>query len=87
MTEQEYIVPITTFHSGATVNPVKTIPIMEEGKSALMKLNNERGLGFDDFDLNFYTDLFKVCVCIYSYYYYYFFVCEGSIRRRGGGDG
>jgi phosphoribosylformylglycinamidine synthase len=69
MTEQEYIVPITTFHNGASVTPVKTIPIMEEGKSALMKLNNERGLGFDDFDINFYTDLFKVC--IYSYYFLY----------------
>jgi phosphoribosylformylglycinamidine synthase len=66
MTEQEYITPITTFHNGVTaVSPVKTIPIMEEGKSALMKLNTERGLGFDDFDINFYTDLFKVCMCIF----------------------
>lgn len=61
MTEEEYSAPVTSFHSGATVNPVTTVPIMEEGKVALMRINNERGLGFDDFDLNFYTDLFKVC--------------------------
>ena len=60
MTEEEYYEPVTSFDSGATVVPVMTVPIMEEGKEALMRINNERGLGFDDFDLNFYTDLFKV---------------------------
>lgn len=63
MTEEEYYEPVTSFDSGVTVVPVMTVPIMEEGKEALMRINNERGLGFDDFDLNFYTDLFKVSAC------------------------
>lgn len=36
------------------------VDIMQEGRKALEKINEERGLGFDDFDLDFYTDLFKV---------------------------
>jgi len=60
MTEEEYVEPITTFESGATVKPVVMVPIMTEGRDALVKINNERGLGFDDFDLDFYTDMFKV---------------------------
>ena len=63
MTEEEYTEPLTTFESGAKVEPVVFVPIMEEGRAALEKINKERGLGFDDFDLDFYTDLFKVsCV-------------------------
>ena len=65
MTEEEYAEPITTFESGATVKPVVRVPIMTEGREALVRINNERGLGFDDFDLDFYTDMFKVRgVCV-----------------------
>ena len=60
MTEEEYKVPLTTFDSGAHPEPVQTIPIMEEGRAALEKVNEERGLGFDDWDLDYYTKLFKV---------------------------
>jgi phosphoribosylformylglycinamidine synthase len=60
MTEQEYTAPLTTFDSGAQAKPVRTIRIMEEGRAALEALNNEMGLGFDDHDLDYYTDLFKV---------------------------
>ena len=60
MTEEEYHEPVTSFDSGVAVVPVMTVPIMEEGREALMRINDERGLGFDDFDLHFYTDLFKV---------------------------
>ena len=60
MTEEEYLKPLTTFESGATTKPVVRVPIMEEGRKALERINKEMGLGFDDFDLNFYTDLFKV---------------------------
>ena len=60
MTEEEYATPISTFDSGAKVEPVVRVPIMEEGRSALEKINKERGLGFDDFDLDYYTQLFKV---------------------------
>ena len=60
MTEQEYQEPLTTFDSGASAAPVRTIPIMIEGRAALERINQEMGLGFDDFDLDYYTNLFKV---------------------------
>lgn len=60
MTEQEYEKPLETFDSGAHREPVVTVPIMSEGRAALEKINAERGLGFDDFDLDYYTNLFKV---------------------------
>jgi phosphoribosylformylglycinamidine synthase len=65
MTEEEYITPLTTFDNGAEALPVQTVPIMEQGRAALERINEEKGLGFDDFDLDYYTKLFKVCkLCI-----------------------
>ena len=64
MTEQEYHVPITSFETGGVPEPVKIINIMEEGREALENINNERGLGFDAFDLDYYYNLFKVCVYV-----------------------
>lgn len=60
MTEEEYNIPLTSFANGATASPTKIIPIMEQGRAALEKFNEEKGLGFDDFDLDYYTKLFKV---------------------------
>lgn len=60
MTEEEYTEPLKSFDSGAQPKPVRTIPIMKEGRAALEKINKEMGLGFDDFDLDYYTHLFKV---------------------------
>jgi phosphoribosylformylglycinamidine synthase len=60
MTEEEYGKPLSTFDTGATPKPVRTIPIMTEGRVALEKINKEMGLGFDDFDLDYYTKIFKV---------------------------
>lgn len=60
MTEEEYPKPLSTFESGAVTKPVRTVPIMERGRKALEEINNEMGLGFDDFDLDYYTNLFKV---------------------------
>jgi phosphoribosylformylglycinamidine synthase len=61
MTEEEYTSALISFESGKQPEPVKTVPIMEQGRKALEAINNERGLGFDEFDLDYYTDLFKVC--------------------------
>jgi phosphoribosylformylglycinamidine synthase len=58
MTEQEYVIPLTTFEGGVTTKPVTTIPIMSEGRKALEQINKDMGLGFDDFDLDYYTNLF-----------------------------
>ena len=60
MTEEEYTSKLTSFDSGAVTAPTKTIPIMTHGRSALESINEEMGLGFDDFDLDYYTKLFKV---------------------------
>eukprot|EP00559_Dactyliosolen_fragilissimus_P000909 CAMPEP_0184855730 /NCGR_PEP_ID=MMETSP0580-20130426/866_1 /TAXON_ID=1118495 /ORGANISM="Dactyliosolen fragilissimus" /LENGTH=1315 /DNA_ID=CAMNT_0027350309 /DNA_START=32 /DNA_END=3979 /DNA_ORIENTATION=+ len=60
MTEQPYDKPIETFDTNVETKGVKTIPIMEEGRTALERVNAEMGLGFDDFDLDYYTNLFKV---------------------------
>lgn len=60
MTQEEYSTALTTFESGAHAEPVKTVPIMKKGREALEEINEERGLGFDDFDLDYYTNLFKV---------------------------
>lgn len=60
MTQEEYPTPLATFQTGLQPKPLRTIPIMKEGRAALEKLNDEMGLGFDDFDLDYYTHLFKV---------------------------
>jgi phosphoribosylformylglycinamidine synthase len=60
MTEEQYEKPLTTFDSGAQPAPTRIIPIMEKGRAALEEINKEMGLGFDDFDLDYYTDLFRV---------------------------
>ena len=62
MTEEEYTKALTTFDNGQQPVPVITVPIMEQGRAALERINEERGLGFDDFDLDYYTKLFKVCI-------------------------
>jgi len=59
MTEEEYKEPKLSFESDHEPESVKTIPIMKEGRAALEKINEEMGLGFDDFDLDYYTDLFR----------------------------
>lgn len=58
MTECVYPVPLQSFDNGAKAVPVQTIPLLEEGKKALEKLNQEKGLGFDDWDIEFYTKMF-----------------------------
>jgi phosphoribosylformylglycinamidine synthase len=48
-----------SFENGAKAAPINIIPVLAEGKAALEKLNNEKGLGFDDWDLEFYTKMFR----------------------------
>jgi phosphoribosylformylglycinamidine synthase len=67
MTEEEYPTQLTSFDSGAHTVPTKTIPIMEKGRAALEEINKEMGLGFDDFDLDYYTNLFKVRNIVIAY--------------------
>ncbi len=58
MTESVYPGQLTTFETGITPEPVRSIPFIEEGKTALEKINREMGLGLDDWDLDYYHNLF-----------------------------
>ncbi len=59
MTECPYPEPLATFETGASPEPVRTIPVMEEGRDALERVNREMGLAFDDWDLAYYLRLFR----------------------------
>ena len=58
MTECPYPAPLSTFETGIKPEPVRIVPLREEGRPALEKINREMGLGLDDWDLNYYTNLF-----------------------------
>lgn len=60
MTECRYPAPLMTFETNIKPEAVKVIPLMEDGKSALVKLNNEMGLGLDNWDIDYYYHLFTV---------------------------
>ncbi|KAK9795604.1 hypothetical protein WJX73_007566 [Symbiochloris irregularis] len=59
MTEEVYPAPLTSFATNVVPDPVYTVPVMAEGQAALEHINEELGLAFDDWDLKFYTKLFK----------------------------
>jgi len=58
MTECSYPESLTTFETGMKPEPVHIVPLIEEGKEALKKINTEMGLGLDDWDLDYYYNLF-----------------------------
>jgi len=58
MTECPYSETLQTFETGAKPAPTYIIPLIEEGRAALEKINIEMGLGLDDWDLDYYTNLF-----------------------------
>ncbi|HEX8949945.1 MAG TPA: phosphoribosylformylglycinamidine synthase, partial [Dissulfurispiraceae bacterium] len=58
MTECQYPEPLDTFETGMRPEPVKIVPLIEEGRSALADINREMGLGLDEWDIDFYCNLF-----------------------------
>ncbi|MCL5966538.1 MAG: phosphoribosylformylglycinamidine synthase [Deltaproteobacteria bacterium] len=58
MTECVYPEPLTTFETGVRPEPVRTVPLLEEGISALREVNASMGLGLDDWDIEYYYNLF-----------------------------
>lgn len=58
MTECPYPEPLASFETGVEPEPTFEIPLIEEGRQALERINREMGLAFDDWDLDYYTDLF-----------------------------
>jgi len=58
MTECQYPATIVTFDTGVKPEPVYTVPLIEEGIEALKRINLSMGLGLDDWDMNYYYNLF-----------------------------
>ncbi len=58
MTECPYPEPLTTFETGIKPEPVFIVPLIEKGKDALRKINTEIGLGLDEWDIDYYYNLF-----------------------------
>jgi phosphoribosylformylglycinamidine synthase len=58
MTECPYPERLTSFDTGIKPEPVRIIPLIEEGIEALKKINREMGLGLDEQDIEYYYNLF-----------------------------
>jgi phosphoribosylformylglycinamidine synthase len=59
MTECHYTEPLASFENdGPEVRLTEYVPVLSRGRAALAELNAKIGLGFDDWDLDFYTDMF-----------------------------
>ncbi len=58
MTECLYEGPLTTFETGMRPDPVFIVPVIEEGRDALKRINVSMGLGLDDWDIDYYYHLF-----------------------------
>lgn len=59
MTEEVYGSPVKSFKVTDPPAPVFTVPVVSQGRKALEKINEEMGLAFDEWDLDYYTNLFK----------------------------
>jgi len=58
MTECRYPEPLATFETGIEPAPFFAVPLLQEGRRALERINQEMGLAFDDWDLDYYANLF-----------------------------
>ncbi len=58
MTECPYPEPLKTFEPESKAEPVIEIPLKEKGRFALEKINREMGLGLDEWDIEYYDNLF-----------------------------
>jgi len=58
MTEMPYVEPLETFANDQVPEPVFIVPVIEQGPDALRRINAEMGLGMDEVDIEFYTNMF-----------------------------
>ncbi len=63
MTECLYPEPLTIFETGIKPEPVYTIPLIQEGREALREINIDMGLGLDNWDIDYYYNLFVNEIC------------------------
>ncbi|XP_014227740.1 phosphoribosylformylglycinamidine synthase [Trichogramma pretiosum] len=59
MTECRYIKPIETFDHGFRPEEWFEVDVVGEGRKALEEVNKKLGLAFDNWDLDYYSNLFK----------------------------
>ncbi|KAM6921075.1 phosphoribosylformylglycinamidine synthase [Xenentodon cancila] len=59
MTECVYHHPITSFVVETEPQPVFEVDILKKGRSALEQANDDLGLAFDSWDLDYYTSMFQ----------------------------
>lgn len=58
MTECVYPSKLISFRTHVVPEAVFQVPVMEKGREALEAINKQMGLAFDEFDLEYYTNLF-----------------------------
>jgi len=58
MTECPYPKPLQSFDPGIEPEPVFRVPLLEQGKIALERINSQMGLAFDKWDIDYYARLF-----------------------------
>ncbi|MEW6584330.1 MAG: phosphoribosylformylglycinamidine synthase, partial [Nitrospirota bacterium] len=58
MTECVYPEPLDTFETRVQPEPIYAVPVIEVGKDALREINKEMGLGLDEWDIEYYYNLF-----------------------------
>jgi len=58
MTECPYPAQLASFETGVAPKPFYYVPLIEKGKAELQKINLEMGLGLDDWDIDYYYNLF-----------------------------
>ncbi|XP_014208739.1 phosphoribosylformylglycinamidine synthase [Copidosoma floridanum] len=59
MTECRYVKPIETFDHGFRPEEWFEVNVLKHGRKALEDVNAKLGLAFDDWDLDFYTNMFQ----------------------------
>ncbi|HTR44257.1 MAG TPA: phosphoribosylformylglycinamidine synthase, partial [Thermodesulfovibrionales bacterium] len=58
MTECPYPERLKTFETGVDPEPVYEVRVLEEGKGAIEEINRKLGLGLDEWDVDYYFNLF-----------------------------
>lgn len=59
MVECLYDTSLSSFGEKITPSISVTLPVLKEGRKALERINTSLGLGFDEWDLDYYTNLFQ----------------------------
>lgn len=60
MTECRYPAPLASFETGIKPEPVYEVPVLGDGRAALLEINRKMGLGLDDWDIDYYYRLFAL---------------------------